>query len=372
MKTSSYHFIKSVLTAIIICSVFAISGCETPQEVEEVKLDPVFYPPLPDKPRLQHLKTFSSSDDIVENVSSAFQDFVLGAPVAKDRIGKPYGVAISDGKIYVCDVGRVRISIIDLEKHTFEPMTRDRRLRSPQNIFIDQGNKYVADPVAGLVFVFDEENELRALLGKESEISPTDVYVWNDRCYVTDRNSNQVVVIDKNTGEEITRIGAQGDKDGQFKFISDMTIDAKGHVFVTDKVMARITEFNSDGIFQRSIGQLGDNINELVRPKGIAIDNDDRIWVVDASTEVCKIYNQQEKLLLFFGGSGNAPGNMYLPAKVIIDYDNVDYFTQYAVEGAKLDFIVIVTNQFGANKVSVYGFGDYPESKLLKTEKESE
>jgi hypothetical protein len=39
----------------------------------------------------------------------------------------------------------------------------------------------------------------------------------------------------------------------------------------------------------------------------------------------------------------------------------VDLFKDYAVDGAELEFLVIVTNQFGPHKVSIYGFGKFPE-----------
>ena len=105
---------------------------------------------------------------------------------------------------------------------------------------------------------------------------------------------------------------------------------------------------------------MGDNIDEFIRPKGIAIDKQDRIWVVDTGTEVAKIYNQQAQLLLFFGLPGNEPGMMNMPTKIILDYDNVELFKQYAVEGANIEFLVLVSNQYGLHKVSVYGFGSFP------------
>jgi hypothetical protein len=61
-------------------------------------------------------------------------------------------------------------------------------------------------------------------------------------------------------------------------------------------------------------------------------------------------------LLLFFGGTGHRPGDLYLPAKVVIDYDNVDLFADRVAPGYKVEYLVIVTSQFGMNKVSVFGF----------------
>ena len=177
--------------------------------------------------------------------------------------------------------------------------------------------------------------------------------------------------MDKATGREITRVGkrrlAEGQvgpltelPPGEFSLISDLALDQQGNIYVTDKSGARITQFDPSGIFRRTIGRLGDNIDEFVRPKGIAVDREGRIWVVDAATEVAKIYNQQAQLLLFFGLPGNEPGMVNLPAKIVLDYDNVELFQRYAVAGARIEFLVLVSNQYGSNKISVYGFGSFP------------
>jgi hypothetical protein len=159
---------------------------------------------------------------------------------------------------------------------------------------------------------------------------------------------------------------------GQLLLISDLALDREGNIYVTDKVAGRITEFDKSGKFLRTIGRLGSNIDEFIRPKGIAVDRNDRIWVVDAAPEVAKIYDQQARLLLFFGLPGNEPGTMNLPAKIVLDYDNVELFEQYAVEGANIEFLVLVSNQYGLNKISVYGFGSFPkqETATVKDTKE--
>ncbi|MCK5640749.1 MAG: 6-bladed beta-propeller, partial [Gammaproteobacteria bacterium] len=201
---------------------------------------------------------------------------------------------------------------------------------------------------------------------------PIDVVVRGQRCYVADSNGNQVVVLDKTTGEEVTRIGQKGVLEeaeasladlspGQFLLISDLTVAQQGNVYVTDKAGGRITEFDKSGVFKRTIGSWGIGIDQFIRPKGIAVDKEDRIWVVDAAFQLAKIYDSKARLLLFFGLPGNKPGMMNMPAKVIIDYDNVELFREYAVDGADIKFLILVSNQYGLNKVNVYGFGSFPE-----------
>lgn len=354
-------FLHRGLALVVSLAVpLALGGCAGRKTVSDIA-NPVFFPPPPERPRLQFLTSFSGAADLGAPGPGGFERFVLGEAEQQERIVTPYGVAIFDGIIYVCDVGQRRVVTLDLKNRSFGYLTADRRLTNPVNICVqDDGTKYVADPTAGAVFVFDRSNALRAILGKELEISPIDVAIRGPYCYVTDFASNQVVVLDKETGQEVQRIGEEGDGEQQFTLISDLTFGSDGTLYVTDKLKAKIFEFDPSGNLKRTLGRLGKNIDELVRPKGVAIDDRGRIWLVDASTEVAKIYNQAGHLLLFFGLPGNAPGMMNLPAKIVLDYDNVDLFERYAARGATIRFLVLVTNQYGPHKVNVYGFGDFP------------
>ena len=321
---------------------------------------------------MQFLTSFSGPEDFVERITGGFERYVFGQPEAMKDIGIPYGMALFEGKLYVCDVGRKMVAVLDLRNRTFGYLTNDPRLKKPVNIFIDDdGFKYVADSKAGLVFVFDHDDNLVKMLGQQLKINPVDIIVRDGLCYVTDYTSNQVVVLNKVTGDQIMRFGLRRSTKfrvqpepevppGEIYLIGDLALDQKGNIYVTDKAGGRITQFDSSGIFRRTIGRLGDNIDEFVRPKGIAIDRDNRIWVVDAATEVAKVYNEQGQLLLFFGLPGNEPGMMNLPATIVLDYDNVEFFQKYAVPGANIEFLVLVSNQYGPNKISIYGFGTFP------------
>jgi hypothetical protein len=371
MKTHISMLIKDLAFFCVMWALCLFTGCR-PVEVEQPVSGPIFFPPPPELPRLQFLTSFSGPEDFDARTIGSFEQFVIGVPKAMPDITLPHGMALFEGKLYVCDVGRKMVLVFNFRNHTFSYLTKDRRLMKPVNIFIDNnGWKYVADSKAGLVFVFDHEDNLLTMLGQQLKNSPIDVVVRGELCYVTDYNSNKVVVLNKVTGQEIMRIGLNRSPKlrihpepelppGEISLISDLALDEQGNIYVTDKAGGRITQFNPSGIFMRTIGRVGDNIDEFVRPKGIAIDRENRIWVVDAATEVTKIYNEQGQLLLFFGLPGNKPGMMNLPASIILDYDNVEYFQKYAVRGAKIEFLVLVSNQYGPNKISVYGFGTFP------------
>ena len=67
--------------------------------------------------------------------------------------------------------------------------------------------------------------------------------------------------------------------------------------------------------------------------------------------------NPRGELLLFFGAPGDWPDSLNLPADIEIDYDNVALFQGYAHPDFELEYIILVSSQFGVNKVNVYGFG---------------
>jgi DNA-binding beta-propeller fold protein YncE len=121
-------------------------------------------------------------------------------------------------------------------------------------------------------------------------------------------------------------------------------------------VNTRVFKFDDQGELLQTFGSLGKRLGQFVRPKGVAVDREGRIYVVDAASELVQIFNADAELLLFFGGSGNQPGGLNLPAKVVIDYDNVDLFADRVAPGYKVEYLVIVTSQYGRNKVSVFGF----------------
>jgi len=368
MVAYRYLLFQRLVPISAVCFIAVFSGCQ-PAEMEQLLSKPVFFPAAPDKPRLQFLTSFSDLDDLGLAGMSVFERFILGEPEIQKGIAKPFGIAMFEGKLYVCDIGKRMVEVLDLENQTFGYLTRDRRLRNPINIYIDDdGMKYIADRTGGAVFVFDRQDNLAAILGRDLNIAPFDLVVRGQRCYVTDTNKHQVVVLDKRTGKEIARIGKEGDGPGEFNLISGITLDQEGNIYVTDGVNARITEFDNSGKLKRTFGKLSDSMHDFVRPKSIAFDKNGNIWIVDTSTEVTKIYNSKAQLLMFFGLPGNLPGMMNLPAKVIIDYDHVELFQKYAVEGANIEFLVLVTNQYGPNKVSVYGFGSFPEQQQQEIE----
>jgi hypothetical protein len=69
------------------------------------------------------------------------------------------------------------------------------------------------------------------------------------------------------------------------------------------------------------------------------------------------MFDKEGRLLMDFGGTGTHPGSMDLPAGICVHEGDLDLFQQYVHPAFEAERLVIVTNQFGKNKVAVYAFG---------------
>ena len=45
------------------------------------------------------------------------------------------------------------------------------------------------------------------------------------------------------------------------------------------------------------------------------------------------------------GGPGVGPDNLNMPARVIVDYENVEFFREFYAPGFKPEYLLIVSNQ---------------------------
>ncbi len=355
------------LKLFIICFGILILfvGCGVKRPQIEPEKDFIFYPPLPNTPRFQYLTTFSDSSDIKQK-SSLFK-FVAGEKELKVLpIKKPYGVGIFEGVIYVCDLRSNAVIVMNLKKRTFGYMgvTGSGRLKKPVNLFIDKDDRllYVTDTQRKQIVVFDLEGKVKTVFGKTDEYVPADILIYQGKIYITDLKSHQVLVINKSTGEIEKRIGSIGHNEDELYHPSNLDI-FKDKIYISDTTNFRVNIFDISGKHISSFGQIGQRPGDFTRPKGIAVDKDGRILVVDSAFENVQIFNKEHKLLLFMLGRGTERHNVVLPAAICLDYDNIKYFKKYISPDFKAEYLLFVTSQFGQNKVNVYAFGKYEKTK---------
>ncbi len=335
---------------------FLLAGCATP----DFDQDSLFYPAPPQRPRIQFLTQFAGADD-VEGAPSMFMRFLVGEQGSSRRMRKPTAVAAFDGVIYVADPGWGTVLRLDLKNKVFDPLPgakAEGQLRSPVAIAIDaQGNKFIADSVRKQVVQFDREDAFVRSYGNPEKLRPTGVAVDEDFVYVVNRMKHRVEVLDRRTKARERTIGEFGERTGEFNVPTSLSIDERGHLFVTDAINFRIQEFDVDGEFVHEFGFLGDGPGTFARPRGTAVDNEGHLYVSDGAFENVQIWDTENaQVLLAFGGSGMGPGSMYLPADVFVSADLVPHFESFVDPGFVLKYVVLVANNYGPNKIGVYGF----------------
>lgn len=372
-RKGTWAALRGCIHGVVYVALLSLAaGCTAPVKK---KIEAVFFPPPPELPRIQYLTSFSGMKDIEDQ--SAFNKFVVGEKQDL-KVDKPYGVAAYDGKIYVCDTNTT-VAVFDLKRRSFQQLkgaVGAGKLTQPINISIDRdGSKYVADPVRGQVVAFDRNDEYLTAYGAPGNWRPVDAVAYEDRLYVADSGNALVKIFDRKTGQPLKTIGDKGDPSERLDRPTNLAFDNEGYLYVTDVGRFQVVKFDRDGHFKSTIGKPGDNLGHFARPKGIALDRAGHIYVVDASFNNVQIFNKDGRLVMFFGAEGvesNKPGSLVLPAKVSIDYDNLQYFQQYVEPGFQVEHLIFVTSQFGERRVNVFAYGrqkgkKYPtDEEILK------
>lgn len=361
LQRSTRSLLCSVSTALLALS---LAGClSSPTRpaagVTEAGAVAVFYPPLPNSPRIQYLTTLSGERDLAA-ARGKFADYVLGDERESRQLVQPYGVALFAGKIYVADSRAPGLAVFDLTQRRFSLLSGvgGGRMKRPINVRLDSdGTKYVTDTGRDQILVYDRDDHFVSAFGRQGQFKPVDVAIAGDRLYVTDIKHHQVHVLDKRSGRTLFTFGQAGSEPGELFHPTNLAVGPDGDIYVVETSNYRIQRFTAEGRTVRSYGAVGSVPGSFARPKGIAIDRAGRLYIGDAAFENVQIFDADGRLLMDFGQPGDGNEGLSLPAGVSVDYDNVDAFRHFAAPGFRVEHLILVSSQFGPNKVDVFGFG---------------
>lgn len=110
------------------------------------------------------------------------------------------------------------------------------------------------------------------------------------------------------------RVG-RGRGAGQFDAPRGIAVDRQGSIFVVDTVNTRLQKFDAQGAFQWMVGGAGNGPGQFARvqngpgPTGIAVDNQGSIYVADTWNHRIVKLDPQGKFLTAWGGFFNTQGN---------------------------------------------------------------
>lgn len=333
-------------------------ACTSDLSITSDSNDIVIYPSPPDITRIQYLTSISMSTDIVGS-QSAINRFMFGETTPKP-VSKPYGITANKSKIYVCDTGAGALIIIDLIEGNFNLFAPSGRgeLQLPLNCSVDEnGDVYVADGNRRQIVVFNSEGKYVKEFGENHEsFKPTDVVVAGNKIVVVSVSDQKIFIYDKSTHVLLDSFPdlEQGD-DGYLYQPTSICVNDDS-VYVSDMGDSKVKLYSLSGKYITSFGAYGNYPGQLMRPKGVAVDKQLNLYVADAAFENVQIFDREGSILMSFGGPYKRKGDMYLPADVTISYSGLDYFRKYVDDSFDLKYLIFVTNQYGPDKISVYGF----------------
>ncbi len=262
---------------------------------------------------------------------SAFFQWLIGlfdfepAPVILQR--PQSGVVDEDGRIFVTDTSRQVVFVFDpLEGRLFEwesaaPATH---FVAPAGIALGTaGETYVADSELGIVARLNRNGESIGIIGRGELRRPVGVAfdVATQQLYVVDTHDHDIKVFEAN-GRLLRTLGQRGEKPGEFNFPTYVVL-VKGELYITDTMNARVQVVEAGtGAFKRIIGERGMNVGNLVRPKGVAVDKEGNIYIIESYYDHLLVFNNNGQFLMPIGGTGNKIGKFYLPSGVWVDAHN--------------------------------------------------
>ncbi len=329
-RLSFFPAIKIFCMLILVSAFFA--GCsETTQlQQKEKNSQAITWPPPPQKARIVFEREINFPRDISK--STGFLNRVKELFLGKNMplLIRPYGLALDKkDNLLIVDTGGRLVHIFHLPdgKYRQIPAKKDNMVfLSPIDVDVaEDGKIYVSDSVAKKVYVFNRDGLLETTIGEF--MRPTGLVVDSllEKLYVVDTMAHKIRVYNRTNGKLLFDLGQRGEKPGEFNYPTNICLDTKGNLYVTDSMNFRVQIFGNDGGFLSSFGIAGDGPGAFSKPRGIAVDSDNHIYVVDAEFNNIQIFNPKGHALLYFGTPGRKPGEFYLPAGILIDSNDRIY-----------------------------------------------
>lgn len=330
--------VAPTLVILVACCLAACASGPMVMRYQQPAGERMMFPPAPDVPRYLYLGELTGernfqSDDGGRGALRGVFNLLVGldeSPPSPVELQRPQsGVVDEAGRVYVTDVSRQAVFVFDEPAGTLrvhEMAADNLRFAAPVGIAIAPGGElYVADAELGRVFRLDRDGRPLGSLGADVLKRPTGLArdAKSGLLYVADAQAHDIKLFDAD-GRLLEVIGQRGAGDGEFNYPTHLAY-ARDRLYVTDTINARVQVFGPDDAMKWKFGQRGLYVGNLVRPKGVAVDDEGFIYVVESLYDTLLVFNNAGQLMLSLGGTGRDAGRFFLPAGVWTDNRNRVY-----------------------------------------------
>lgn len=319
-----------------------LTGCAGGERVLRLDPDPtgagrgIFFPGPPEVPRYVYAgqligegNYFDASQATRSRIRGALEwiaGLVAGADAPEGLLRPQSGASDAAGRVYVSDASRQAVLVFDPAKgmEVWEQASGLTRFATPVGIATSpEGHVFVADADLGLVVSLTREGKPAGVIGKGILKRPTGLAydAARGRLYVVDTHAHDIKVFSTD-GRLLATLGGRGDGDGQFNYPTHIAF-FRGELYVADTMNGRVQVVAAeDGRHRLTVGARGLFVGNLVRPKGVSVDTEGNIYVVESYHDHLLVYDRQGTFLLAIGGLGKDVGQFYLPAGLWSDARN--------------------------------------------------
>jgi DNA-binding beta-propeller fold protein YncE len=334
----------------------AFSGCGAKQ----ITADLAYFPPPPAEPHAVHIKSFNQLHELVPSRPSLLE--VLRGGSISPFVDTPAGIAYRNGHLYVCDTGTNAVHDWDLRTGKAKQIGTQGEtvLAKPVAVAVDEaGAVYVADTGLANVVVFDAAGrEIRRLRPPPRDtFKPTAVAIHGGKLYVADIATHQIDVFSIDDGRHLTSFGRVGSGPGEFYFPMGLCTDARGRLFLSDMMNARVQVFDAAHHPVLSMGRPGNRYGDMGKPRHLAVGPDGVVFVADAEFAHVHLFNDRGQLLMLIGGREDEPGGTPMPVGVAVATELPDNVTALVPVDFRASYYLFVTNTIGRHRINLFAVG---------------
>lgn len=306
----------------LAATVLLALGCAAPVSLLQRSHPGPQWPESPYRARIAWVKSVATAEDA--GIAKSFWKKALEIFAGRDKssIAKPYGVLYDDARrLFIADPGAGMVHVMDTVGGRYFTISGsgDSRMRTPIALAEDDlGAVYITDSGTNAVYRYDTTSGSLTTFLRELD-RPTGIVFnpVNKLLYISETNANRVVAMDRN-GRQKRSIGNAGTGEVAFNRPTDLAVDRRGQIYVTDPLNYQVKIFTPEGVQVGAFGSMGDSRGEFNKPKGIAIDAEGRIFVCDTLLDAVQIFDDSGQFLFSFGATGTGDGAFWMPAGICI------------------------------------------------------
>jgi len=265
-------------------------------------------------------------------VLRAIAGVIVGEATPIELARPQSGAVDAAGRIYVTDASRQAVFVFDPVVGKLDIWEKAEGLANfsapvalavGKDLAAGKGLVYVTDAELGIVARLDAAGTAQRALGRGVLKRPTGLALDAERgeLYVSDTGAHDIKVLDL-AGTLKRVLGRRGEGEGEFNYPTHLAF-AEGELYVTDTMNSRIQVLDgASGAMRRTFGARGLYVGNLVRPKGVALDSERNVYVVESYYDHLLVFDRHGRFLMGIGGLGAESGKFYLPAGVWTDHLN--------------------------------------------------